>query len=206
VSRLIFVLSTILKHLIISNFIRILSLKILFTRMFQALPLFYPSASNCLCDSSVIFVSFLCVCVRACVFFMLYFQLILNFFFHSFFAADINMFCNAIQWLYSVATRYWFHTRWYAANLTLKIRKTWAIAFFRITNTPHLNTNFGALVRIIGTDYIKDMEVLMDCELYDYVFSQSFKLLGVICNIVFTFLNTDFFPPQVHHPHCVLCK
>ena len=42
------------------NFIWILSLKILFTCFFGALPLFYISAWNHPCDLSVIFVSLLC--------------------------------------------------------------------------------------------------------------------------------------------------
>jgi hypothetical protein len=32
----------------------------------------------------------------------------------------------------------------------------------------------------------------MDCKLYDYVFPHSFKLLSIIYNVIFTFLNTDF--------------
>jgi len=35
--------------------------------------------------------------------------------------------------------------------------------------------------------YMKGMGLLMDCKLYDCVSSKSFKLLGVICKIIFTF-------------------
>jgi hypothetical protein len=59
------------------------------------------------------------------------------------------------------------------------------------TNTIFLKYKLGDSY-ITRTDYIKDFGAFIDPKLYfhshvDYIFSQSIKLLGLICNITFSF-------------------
>ena len=71
-----------------------------------------------LCSIELVLLSSWYLCLVWCVLYVVFstyfkffpFFFVLFEFFSLFFAADINMLCSVIQWLYSVAIRYWLRT------------------------------------------------------------------------------------------------